>query len=152
MSKFFFILLALGIVTWLACDTTKKKSDDEATDSISIEDKVWDNRLHDIWVLTHLHSQSFEAADKRPQLELFPGDNKIGGNGGCNQFFGQMKADAKTIEFTQIGTTKKYCADVMDTEQEFIKELERAERYLIRDGKLYIFWGDQSTLVFQKVD
>ncbi len=149
--KFIIIAFSALVLLLLACNTTKNKPSND--DETQVEDsEAWLPQLHDIWVLTEMNEKTLDRSGKRPLLELFPGDNRMGGNGGCNNLFGNIKATAQTINFDQIGSTKKYCADEMDMEREFTTSLGRVNRYEIKELKLYLFEGKKMILAFQKVD
>lgn len=148
MKTFILVLSGLALL-FFACDTTKKKT----TDTPPVTDSdAWSPQLHDIWVLNELNGSELDKAISRPRLELFPGENKINGHGSCNQIFGNMEATSKTINFSKIGSTKKFCAETMATESEFLKTLGMVDRYLIKGLGLYLFIGDDLVMEFQKVD
>ncbi|RME95057.1 MAG: META domain-containing protein [Bacteroidetes bacterium] len=156
MDKIILILITIAALCWVACNTHKNKTPDDTENSPATENpsesEQWDQRLHDIWLLTTLNGKELDIHSPRPQLELFPEEGRISGQGSCNRIFGQMTATAKSINFSQIGTTKKHCGEWMEREAQFIQELERAERYLIKDGELLVFWGDLLTMSFTRVD
>ena len=144
------LLIVLSGLTLLlfACNTTKDKQPDQA----EIQDnEAWNPLLHDIWVLTDINDRSLEGILKRPRLELFPSDNRMGGNGSCNDLFGNIKTTAQTIHFSKMGSTKMYCSE-MDMETEFLKTLALVNQYQIKGLKLYLLVDKKVVLVFQKVD
>ena len=140
------LLLVTLIVVGLACNTGKKGTETpEAPDPYA-------PTLHDIWVLETMDGKAVDREKPRPRLELFPEEGRIAGTGGCNQLFGQMEASGWQINFQDIGTTKMYCRELMETESRFLQLLQEADSYRIKELKLILLSGEETTLVFQKVD
>ena len=115
-------------------------------------------RLNDIWAVERIQGTPFKmqkegSRNKRPILEIHLVDNKILGNDGCNQLFGQIaKLTDTAIQFDNIGGTKMACPD-MTTPQKFTESLSQTASYKISGLKLYFFdEGGEEVLVFQKVD
>lgn len=149
MQKFFFLLLMASILVLVACKAKKTVTE------VSPEDSVFeplDQRLHDIWVLTTMNGTELDRNKARPRLELFPGEGRIAGSGGCNELFGQMDGMGKEIVFRSVGTTKMFCRDLMQMENEFLSQLQSVNKYRIKDLKLHLFDGKKEVLIFQKVD
>jgi heat shock protein HslJ len=76
---------------------------------------------------------------------LMPGENKLRGFAGCNQFLGHYEVKENRVRFTGLATTRKYCEGAMDQEQEFLRALEATASFKIvgealdlcdADGKL----------------
>jgi len=65
-----------------------------------------------------------EDSQREPHLMLMPGDNKLRGFAGCNQFLGRFDVQANSLRFTGVATTRKFCDGLMDQEQEFLHMLE----------------------------
>ena len=149
--KIIIIAISSLILLAFACNTTKSKPADQNQAEVEDTD-VWIPQLHDIWVLTDMNGKELEGVTRRPRLELFPGDNRMGGHGGCNGLFGNIKATAQTINFSQLGSTKMYCAEEMDMEKEFLTALTQVDTYQIKGLKLYLASGEDTVLIFQKVD
>lgn len=155
MEKLLAVLLLFGLLSWLTCHSNKPNGTtpgEETPPDGTEEGDRWNPNLHDIWVLTNLNGEDLAIDTPRPQLELFPEEGRIQGQGSCNRLFGKMKAGQQEISFTEVGTTKMHCGEYMERESRFLQELNRAERYLVRNGELFIFWGDLVTLTFRKVD
>lgn len=149
MKTLLFLLLAAGVLTFAGCKAKKM------TTEVAPEDPVvapLDQRLHDIWVLLSINGEQLDRTRARPRLELFPGEGRIAGNGSCNELFGQMEGQGDEVVFKNIGTTKKFCRDLMVLENTFLTQLQAVNTYRIKDLKLYLLDGKQELLVFQKVD
>ena len=96
-------------------------------------------RLHDIWNLTHLNRKEIKDFHQRPNMELNLTDNKVMGNDGCNQYFGPInQVSSKSLKFGMIAATKKYCPH-MDISNQFHKALSEIESYRLDGLNLYLF-------------
>lgn len=62
------------------------------------------------------------------QYVAFKSDGEINGSGGCNQFFGQYTQSGETLTIGALASTKKYCADIMEAETDFMKKLQDTRR------------------------
>lgn len=149
MQNFLLLLLLAGVLILVACKA-KKTATEVDTDNSAFT--PLDERLHDIWVLTTINGEELDHTKPRPRLELYPGEGRITGSGGCNELFGQMDGMGKEITFRNVGTTKMFCRDLMELENNFLTLLQQTQTYRIKDLKLYLFEGKKEILVFQKVD
>jgi heat shock protein HslJ len=149
MQNFLILLLLASVLVLVACKAKKTANEVAPEDSTSAP---LDVRLHDIWVLTTINGEELDRTKARPRLELYPKEGRISGNGGCNELFGQMDGMGKEITFRNVGTTKMFCRDIMELENNFLTLLQQAQTYRIKDLKLYLFEGKKEILVFQKVD
>ena len=150
MQKHPLFFLVFIVFLGLACNTTKKAKDKEEAAVEAPE--PYAPTLHDIWVLETLDGQLVDRSKPRPLLELYPGENRISGTGGCNDFFGQMTAKGWDISFQNIGTTKIFCQELMDTEHRFLKQLAMVNSYQIKDLKLILMMDKEAKLILKKVD
>lgn len=123
-----------------------------ATDAETTTDTAADQRLHDIWVLKQMPGKVDVHPEKRPRLELFPGERRMGGNGGCNELFGSMEAQGGRVAFTGVGSTKMFCRDLMEQETAFTAALQAADRYEIKNLELLLYRGNELLMVLGKVD
>lgn len=64
----------------------------------------------------------------KAQFVAFKAGGDIIGHGGCNQFFGQYTQEGQTLTIGALASTKKYCADVMQAETEFLQTLQATRR------------------------
>jgi heat shock protein HslJ len=70
----------------------------------------------------------------------FGADEQVTGNTGCNGYFGSWATDGEMILFGHLGATMMMCPEEqMDQEESFMEALGSAERFEVREGKLYIF-------------
>ncbi|MBT0572018.1 META domain-containing protein [Riemerella anatipestifer] len=129
------IILTLGIgLLMFSCatvgNTTTTKSKKNQVSLLSTE-----------WVL----AESRLGSSKVPTLTVET--EKVSGNSGCNNYFGQLKTDAQTGAFSveNVGSTRMACKDML-VEQNFLKMLEKANRYE-SDGITLTLYKDQLPLM-----
>jgi len=73
------------------------------------------------------------------------------GSAGCNSYFASYEIDGQDITIDSIGATEMACLEpegVMDQETLYLSALGQAERFLIEDGTLKIFYSDDQVLTF----
>jgi len=76
---------------------------------------------------------------------------EVSGSAGCNSYFGLYEIDGENITISQIGSTEMYCMEpegVMDQETLYLSALGQAERFIIEDGTLEIFYSGGQVLIF----
>ncbi len=69
----------------------------------------------------------------------FDADDRLSGRGACNNIMGSYKVEAEgIISFGQLAATRMMCPNI-DAESRFISALDKATRYEVSEGKLYLF-------------
>ena len=109
--------------------------------------------LHDIWALESIEGTTYiksEDQQLHPTLEIYLAEERFNGNTGCNNMNGTVKVEGEKISFSNIITTKMFCADVDETS--FLFALKEADNYKIEKMKLYLFDDNREMLVFKKID
>ncbi len=76
---------------------------------------------------------------------------RIGGNAGCNTFFSDASIDPSTGSFkaAAIASTKKMCPN-MSVEQNYLKMLSEANRYVVNGSVLELYKDNLLLLKFNK--
>lgn len=91
----------------------------------------------------------------RTPVSLTLSEGRAYGNAGCNHWFGSYELDGQEIRFSNLGSTRKLCAEeIMEQEQQFLDILSRVERWDVssidqlrlwpREGEAVRFWPEQS--------
>ena len=112
-----------------------------------------DLRIHDIWVLESINGAAYSRAkdqDLHPTVEIYLAEERFSGNTGCNNMNGSVSVRGEKISFSDIVTTKMFCADVDETS--FLTALSKANNYKIEKMRLFLFENDEELLVFRKID
>lgn len=117
---------------------------------------LYDERINDIWVMEKFKGKKVTKdmfMKDMPSMEFRLSDNHLGGNAGCNTFFGNVEVKGNKIEFPKnIGMTKMAC-DNMEFENDFINTIKgRTLEYKIKKMKLYLYDEGKEVMVFKKVD
>lgn len=81
------------------------------------------------------------------QFVAFKSNGEIIGSGGCNKFFGQYTQEGETLTIGALASTKKYCADVMDAETDFLKKLQETRRAEATHLQLKLYDADGTQLM-----
>ena len=63
-----------------------------------------------------------------------------------------MAQNKELIVGLDIGTTKIFCQELMDTEHRFLKQLAMVNSYQIKDLKLILMMDKEAKLILKKVD
>ena len=79
-------------------------------------------------------------------------DGKVGGNAGCNGYFGAVVLDGDKATFGELGRTLMACdADRMNMEDAFLAALGSAQSLRLVESRLVVAYnGGQSELVFSR--
>ena len=81
----------------------------------------------------------------RTTLE-FAEAGRVGGNAGCNRYFGPLSVGGDTLAFGNLAATRMMCPPaLMDQEERFLQALREARRFELRqDGEQLLIYGDGS--------
>lgn len=77
-------------------------------------------------------------------------DGELGGNAGCNGYFGSYEIDGNSLSIGGVGMTEMFCATpegIMDQESAYLAALQSAATYGIKDGRLQIANADGETVL-----
>ncbi|MGV8915453.1 MAG: META domain-containing protein [Kaistella sp.] len=77
---------------------------------------------------------------------------KVTGNGGCNNYFGNLSIDptAGNFKTSEVGSTRKMCEN-MGVETNFMKMLSEADKYVVNGNTLELYKGNLLLLKFNKL-
>ncbi|MCC5940796.1 MAG: copper resistance protein NlpE N-terminal domain-containing protein [Balneolaceae bacterium] len=108
-----------------------------------------DNDLLNIyWKLIELEGEEIHVENYRePHIVFHSGENRVTGNGSCNNFFGTFTAEEDNrISFSPIASTKMAC-DELDTETKFLRLLEKVESYTIEESRVLLLNGTNAEII-----
>ena len=120
-------LICFGLLVLFLISCEKSKEDPEA--------------FGNIWGVTwQLSDMGDKAIDNNIITTLvFGDDNKISGNGGCNNYFGTYDLYSIGITISDIGSTRKMCSEeIMEQEMTYLDILGKAKSIKFNDYKLEI--------------
>lgn len=113
-----------------------------------------DYRLHDIWVLETLEEQPMFAKyflGDLPMLEINSKMANFSGFGGCNRIRGSLIQEKGQLRFTNVLSSKMAC-DSNNKEDQFLRALQSATTYEIKNNRLYLSNPEGMKVIFKKVD
>ncbi|MGY8818100.1 MAG: META domain-containing protein [Pseudomonadales bacterium] len=77
----------------------------------------------------------------RNPVSLTFSEDRAYGNAGCNHWFASYQLDGQKLRFSEIGSTRKMCADhIMKQEQHFLELLSQIERWDVSKIDQLRFW------------
>ena len=101
------------------------------------------------WQVVALRGDAVDRydADGEPPTLAFGDDGQVGGNAGCNGFFGPFRDSGGAIAIGPLATTRMACPPArMDLEADFLAALEATAGYRL-DAERLSLTGDGATLV-----
>lgn len=107
-----------------------------------------------IWQLTMLNNGQ-QAVSSLPEgltiTAQFQEDGRVQGSAGCNNYFGEYHHDeGRSLSISALASTEMFCnepAGVMEQEAAFLKAMEQAQRYEIRQQSLTVYGTDDEVLL-----
>lgn len=140
------IFLALIItITIMSCNSNIKKSDLSKMNLIT--EKYWKLKTLEGKNITFTRNQKREI-----YITLKQNENKVTGFAGCNNFFGEYSLEeGDGIKFKKIATTRKFCPDIVVNESKFLKTLELADNYTIKNNLLTLYDSMKAPLAIFEV-
>lgn len=130
-----FILLSL------ACILDKEKS-------VEYDEK---ELLNTLWTLETFYSDGNIVSPPEDQVYTiqFKKDSTVSGKNDCNDFYANyLIASDDSLRLEQLVTTEIGCGGDQSFSDEYIQGLRDAKSYSIRKNYLYIYYGDNSRLIF----
>ena len=82
----------------------------------------------------------------RNPVSLTFSEDRAYGNAGCNHWFASYQLDGQKLRFSEIGSTRKMCAEhIMKQEQHFLELLSQIERWDVSKIDQLRFWPAKGT-------
>lgn len=105
------------------------------------------------WMLKAIGGTAVNLSKDAPFLNFDAGKKSAGGNSGCNVFGGNYETEGSTIKFSQMISTMRACEfeDRMTIERGFLDGLQNADRFEIKDRRLFIYKSSEILLEFEGV-
>lgn len=134
--KIFAITLLSFMVLLAGCSANKKQFED-------LNEIGKEYQLRNTWVLAELDGKPAsleEFQNELPWMELKVDATVFNGYAGCNVMSGRLLATSSTIKFENIITTMMACQG--GGEQKFLRAIESADSWDVKNGKLYLKSGE----------
>lgn len=138
------IIFSVMTLFILSSFTGKPGNDrDNNNQALTLDTNKW-------WLTTIYRSDGYtQVLLKKAFISFNSTDGKIGGNGSCNSFGGNLSVDGDHLNLGNIFSTKMYCDAVQSIEDDFFKQLRKVTRYEIKGNKLLLFEGENLLLEFE---
>ena len=106
--------------------------------------------LNNQWKLTELNGKNLTGENVEITLTFNTSDHQVKGNGGCNRYFGGYKLIDNTIEISNLGSTKMFCAETANFEEEYFNTLKDKSNLKVIENQLIFSRQGKNILIFQK--
>lgn len=102
------------------------------------------------WELTELTGKTLPQNAK---ATLNFGDSlKISGKSFCNSYGGQAEVKDNKVSVKNVFSTKMFCQETASEENAFLSALNETDHAKLVNGKLQLLKGEQTLLIFTKVN
>lgn len=102
------------------------------------------------WSLKKLYTkQGTEEVNTKAYIKFNQQKQSAGGNGSCNTFGSSITISGNKISFKDIFSTKMYCDGVQQVEDKFFQQLNKINRFELKDKTLLLLRDDEVLLEFQ---
>ncbi len=105
------------------------------------------------WVLRALNDKKIFTPESGSEVYItfIKQNSQAKGNAGCNTFFSSYIVSDNQISFGPVARTRKFCEHQMETENDFVKALESANKFKIKGNKLSIYDSTKLIALFEAV-
>ena len=101
------------------------------------------------WLLKKIHSETgVEEVATKAFIKFNELKKSGGGNGSCNTFGSSININNNEISFKNIFSTKMYCEDVQKTEDAYLKQLGKVNKFEIKGRTLWLYSDKEVLLEF----
>jgi heat shock protein HslJ len=112
-----------------------------------------DAALNGKWILEKVGAKEVTAAEFAkglPEINFDLSGGSITGHDGCNRITGAMQVQGNRIKFAAIAGTKMACPGNKPINDFVVKLSNAFATYYFKDGRLFLYLIDDSTVVFKK--
>ncbi|MDR1006428.1 MAG: META domain-containing protein [Bacteroidales bacterium] len=141
-------ILAMSAMLMISVGCSKKIVDNNGGNVNNQESK---SLYETSWILTKINAKKVQRDEDKKQVTLIIDEESknVSGYAACNRYFGKVEIKKDQMTFSQIATTKRMCPPTyMQIEDDFLKNLNRVDNYLIQESKLYLRKGENILLTF----
>lgn len=103
------------------------------------------------WVLESIKNRKTFVPIKGVFLNFDARKNSVGGNSGCNVFGGSYSENGAKLAIKDVVSTMRACVEDgrMNVEREFFDGLRTANRFEMKDGRLFLYKGREILLTLR---
>lgn len=104
------------------------------------------------WILKSLNGSKITQGTKEVYIEFKSAENRVNGNGGCNNYFGSYTKNGSSLKIGPVARTEMFCEGKMDVENALVTGLEKTIKYKVRLNTLELYDADKLFATFTKYD
>jgi len=140
--------MKINITSLLVCSLLFCACSSTNTSSADINEKPATGTM---WYLKKIHMPSGVQEIKAGSdvfLRFDTEKTSAGGKGGCNSYGSDYTINGDNISFKNIFSTKMFCENFQQQEDNFFKQLQQVNKYVIKDGQLLLYLNNELLLEF----
>jgi heat shock protein HslJ len=134
------LLTFIGAGAFIICSAFIMKKKDIIQTSPLYDTKWSLKKIHQDTGIVNVNSNAFIKFNREKK--------SAGGNGSCNSFGSSFSITNDKISFTNIFSTKMYCEEVQQTEDDFFRLLEKVNKFEVKVKTLIFYQGKDAILEF----
>ncbi|HEY9561685.1 MAG TPA: META domain-containing protein [Anseongella sp.] len=113
------------------------------------EDYAHKELLNTQWELASLRGEAVDSALKAPTLLFSANETRVNGFAGCNKFFGTYMLNEDSLSFSGIGSTKMFCEQSQELENNYIELLSMASHFVVSENGSTLTLLDTATPILE---
>ena len=104
------------------------------------------------WLLREIEGRA--VLESTRATLIFEDEGRVGGDGGCNRFFGTVEIDGGAVAFGPLGSTRRACGEAIDGQEiSYLSALAKAAAFTLQADELVIVAADETLLLrFDRAD
>ncbi|WP_316832818.1 META domain-containing protein [Pedobacter aquatilis] len=102
------------------------------------------------WELTQLVGKTLPASAKATMV--FNDSLNVSGKSFCNSYGGKVEINENKVALKNIFGTRMFCQETASEETAYLNALNETDHAKIEGDKLFLLKGEQTLLIFKKVD
>src|SRR5699024_940154 len=147
------VVFSAALFFGCSADQNSDKNTDQLAETEQVEESMQGKKddsgiTETYWKLVSLQGKevSMPEDQREAHIKLMNKEGKVTGSGGCNVLNGSFElGDGNSISFSKVATTMMSCPD-METEQQFLKVLEKVNSYQVEGDTLLLNDSNGETL------
>ncbi len=133
--KLIFTIVFMGLAFLSGCSIINQQADRE-------------NLGDDDWNLVSIDKVPLSISNAT--LRFDQKEDRVSGVAACNNFTADYEMMRNALKFEDIVTTKKFCEELMDEENQIITNLQNVKRFEVKANMLYLYSADKLLLVYKR--
>ena len=155
MSKLYILILTFSLAACLPSKSDSKAGYqlDQKTDSpAQQQDRNYLTEkkllLNNTWQLNTLNNKVVSPLPNNEQISFTLTESTLAINGfaGCNNYFSSYQLADANLSFDPIASTRRFCQDEADIEQQYLAMLAAVKFYQLQAGQLWLIDQQQKVI------